>query len=61
MKSLTGYYQGNKTRVGVKTVRRHPARPTLKSLTCCPWNRTRVGVKTVRNNQIIHSLSSNTP
>jgi len=47
MKSLTNC-QGNRTRVGVKTVRRHPAGPAMKSLTSCQGNRTRVGVKTVR-------------
>ncbi|KAL4071225.1 hypothetical protein V8B97DRAFT_1965301 [Scleroderma yunnanense] len=45
MKSLTNC-QANRTRVGVKTVRTHPAGHGMKSLTSCQANRTRVGENT---------------
>ena len=47
MKSLTDC-QGNKTRVGTRTVRRDTAGPGMKPLTICQVNRTRVGIRTVR-------------
>ena len=47
MESLT-YYQANRTRVGVRTVRRGTAGPGMESLTSCQANRMRVGVRTVR-------------
>jgi len=51
MKSLTSC-QGNRTTVGVKTVRSHPAGHAMKSLTSCQGNGTRVGMKTVRRHQL---------
>ena len=47
MESLT-YCQANRTRVGVRTVRRDTAGPGMESLTNCQVNRNRVGVSTVR-------------
>ena len=51
MKSLT-FCQANRTRVGVRRVRKDPARPGMKSLTYCQANRTRVGVRIVRRDQL---------
>ncbi|KAL4074759.1 hypothetical protein V8B97DRAFT_1947039, partial [Scleroderma yunnanense] len=42
-------------------VRRHPARPGIKSLTNCQGNRTRVGVKTVRRHPAGPGIKSLTP
>ena len=46
MESLTDC-QVNRTRVGVRTVRRNTG-PGMESLTSCQANRTRVRVRTVR-------------
>ena len=43
MESLT-FYQANRIRVGVRTVRRDTAGLGMKPLTYCQMNRTRVGV-----------------
>ncbi|KAL4062701.1 hypothetical protein V8B97DRAFT_2012368 [Scleroderma yunnanense] len=39
------------TGVGVKTVRRHPAKIPMKLLTSCGSNKITVGVKTMRKHQ----------
>ena len=44
--------QANRTRVGVRIVRRHPARLGMKSLTSCQVNRTRVGETAVRKHPV---------
>ena len=49
MESLTNC-QANRTRVGVRTVRRDTAEPGIESLTNCQANRTKVRVRTVRRN-----------
>ena len=51
MESLTSC-QANRTRVGVRTVRRDTAGPGMESLTSWQVNRTRVGVRTVRRNRL---------
>ena len=51
MKSLTSY-QANRTKVGVRVVRRQLDGPDMKLLTGCQAKRTRVGVRTVRRHPV---------
>ena len=60
MESLT-YYQANRTRVAVRTVRRNTAGPGMESLTLCQANRTRVAVRTVRRDTAGPGIESLTP
>ena len=62
MESLT-FCQANRTRVGVRIVRRDTTGPDMESLTNCQANRTTVGVRTMRRDswtchEITHMLSS---
>ena len=62
LESLTHFQETNRTRVGVRTVKKD-IKPSIESLTFCQANRTRLAVRTVRRNTggpgvVTHILSS---